>query len=85
VMLLLTRRNPRARSTDVQAIHREMLSDRRRTLAYRDALQRCGALIEGKVVLDVGCGTGILSLFAVQAGASRGMLAARANRPWERY
>ncbi|KAI3715648.1 hypothetical protein L6452_22634 [Arctium lappa] len=51
-------------------IHREMISDKVRTDAYRQAIVDNPSLIKGAVVLDVGCGTGILSLFAAQAGAS---------------
>ncbi|KAL0717053.1 hypothetical protein Bca4012_066375 [Brassica carinata] len=52
-------------------IHKEMISDKVRTEAYRDALLKNPSLLSGSVVMDVGCGTGILSLFAAQAGASR--------------
>uniref|UniRef100_A0A0D9X216 Probable protein arginine N-methyltransferase 3 n=1 Tax=Leersia perrieri TaxID=77586 RepID=A0A0D9X216_9ORYZ len=52
-------------------IHREMLGDKVRTEAYRDALLCNPSLMNGATVLDVGCGTGILSLFAAKAGASR--------------
>ncbi len=51
-------------------IHREMLGDAPRTVAYRDALERNPSLLRGAKVLDVGCGTGILSLFAARGGAS---------------
>ncbi|KAK9060613.1 hypothetical protein SSX86_021319 [Deinandra increscens subsp. villosa] len=51
-------------------IHKEMISDKVRTDAYRQALVGNPSLLKGAVVLDVGCGTGILSLFAAQAGAS---------------
>lgn len=50
-------------------IHRTMLEDRIRTLAYKDAIER--ASLSGKTVLDVGCGTGILSMFCAGAGASQ--------------
>ncbi|GFS38944.1 protein arginine methyltransferase 3 [Actinidia rufa] len=52
------------------AIHREMISDKVRTDAYRQAILNNPSLLHGAAVLDVGCGTGILSLFAAQAGAS---------------
>ncbi|GMH15458.1 hypothetical protein Nepgr_017299 [Nepenthes gracilis] len=51
-------------------IHREMLSDKVRMDAYRQAILENPSLLNGAVVMDVGCGTGILSLFAAQAGAS---------------
>ncbi|KAK6143282.1 hypothetical protein DH2020_023630 [Rehmannia glutinosa] len=52
-------------------IHRDMISDKVRTDAYRQAISENPSLLRNAVVMDVGCGTGILSLFAAQAGASR--------------
>ena len=51
------------------SIHRLMVSDRVRTEAYRKALR--SAVEPGDVVLDVGAGTGIMGMLAVQAGASK--------------
>ena len=50
-------------------IHEEMLKDEVRTLTYRKAVLHNEHLFKDKVVLDVGCGTGILSMFAAKAGA----------------
>ena len=50
-------------------IHEEMLKDEVRTLTYRDSMIQNKHLFKDKIVLDVGCGTGILSMFACQAGA----------------
>lgn len=52
-------------------IHEEMLKDEVRTLTYRNSMYHNKHLFKGKVVLDVGCGTGILSMFAAKAGASK--------------
>lgn len=49
-------------------IHLEMLSDHPRTLAYRNAIQKHRDVFIGKTVLDVGCGSGILSLFCAKDG-----------------
>lgn len=48
-----------------------MLKDSVRTYAYRDFIYDNKHLFKDKVVLDVGCGTGILSMFCAQAGASK--------------
>ncbi|KAJ3268517.1 Protein arginine N-methyltransferase 1 [Terramyces sp. JEL0728] len=50
-------------------IHEEMLKDEVRTTSYRNAIYQNSHLFKDKVVLDVGCGTGILCMFAAKAGA----------------
>lgn len=55
-----------------QLMHQQnMLLDNVRTAAYYEAITGNRGDFENKVVLDVGAGTGILSFFAVKAGARR--------------
>ncbi|KAF5006494.1 hypothetical protein FDECE_7129 [Fusarium decemcellulare] len=52
-------------------IHETMLKDAVRTEAYRDFIYNNKHIFKDKVVLDIGCGTGILSMFAAKAGAKQ--------------
>lgn len=46
-----------------------MLKDTVRTRAYQRAIEENPQDFKDKIVLDIGCGTGILSIFAARAGA----------------
>jgi type I protein arginine methyltransferase len=46
-----------------------MLKDAVRTRAYQRAIEENPDMFKDKIVMDIGCGTGILSIFAARAGA----------------
>eukprot|EP00993_Chasmostoma_nieuportense_P001655 NODE_2516_length_1157_cov_23.187379_g2397_i0.p1 GENE.NODE_2516_length_1157_cov_23.187379_g2397_i0~~NODE_2516_length_1157_cov_23.187379_g2397_i0.p1 ORF type:complete len:351 (-),score=92.08 NODE_2516_length_1157_cov_23.187379_g2397_i0:85-1137(-) len=50
---------------------KQMLEDRRRMVAYHTAIFQNAAQFKDKIVLDVGAGSGILSIWAAKAGAKR--------------
>ncbi|KII88239.1 hypothetical protein PLICRDRAFT_161146 [Plicaturopsis crispa FD-325 SS-3] len=52
-------------------IHAVMIQDKVRTSTYASFIMKNPLLFRDAIVLDVGCGTGILSLFAAKSGAKR--------------
>lgn len=60
-------------------LHLEMLGDVARTIAYRNAIVENVSLVNGKTVLDVGCGSGILSMFCARDGHAKRVYAVEAS------
>lgn len=52
-------------------IHQLMLNDKTRVLAYKNAIFNSREKFQGKIVMDVGAGSGILSIFCAQVGAKK--------------
>lgn len=52
-------------------LHHEMLSDKPRTLAYQNAIQKNTKYLQDKVIIDVGCGTGIISMMCARHAEPR--------------
>lgn len=50
---------------------KDMLEDHKRTGSYYNACMQNRAQFAGKVVLDVGTGSGILAIFAAKAGGQQ--------------
>ena len=52
-------------------VHRLMIRDKARTDTYKNAILQNPQYFKDKTVMDIGAGTGILSLFAKKAGAKK--------------
>lgn len=52
-------------------VHKLMLTDLPRNKAYKTAIFDNKDRITGRIVLDIGAGTGILSVFCAQVGAAK--------------
>ncbi|MEE4317969.1 MAG: 50S ribosomal protein L11 methyltransferase [Erythrobacter sp.] len=63
------------RTRNLRGWHASMLRDAPRNMAYRAAIE---GLAQGRVVLDIGTGSGLLAMMAARAGAKR-VIACEAN------
>lgn len=61
------------------SVHTLMLRDRPRMVAYTDALRNLAPLIQGKRVLDVGAGSGVLSMLCAKICSPAYVLAVEAT------
>lgn len=59
------------KSYESMHIHEKMIKDAKRTDAYLEAIIKNKDLFKDKIVMDVGAGTGILSIFAARNGAKK--------------
>ena len=53
------------------SVHELMLKDEARTRTYQAFIEAQSDFFKDKIVIDVGAGTGVLSLFAAKAGAKK--------------
>ncbi|XP_036302228.1 protein arginine N-methyltransferase 2 isoform X2 [Pipistrellus kuhlii] len=60
-------------------LHLEMLTDQPRTTKYHHVILQNRASLKDKVILDVGCGTGIISLFCAHYAQPRAVYAVEAS------
>ncbi|KAG8516554.1 Protein arginine N-methyltransferase 2 [Galemys pyrenaicus] len=60
-------------------LHLEMLADQPRTTKYHSVILQNRASLKDKVILDVGCGTGIISLFCAHYAQPRAVYAVEAS------
>ncbi|XP_040571491.1 protein arginine N-methyltransferase 1 [Lepeophtheirus salmonis] len=58
-------------SYNLTFIHKVMLGDENRNKAYYKAVLHNPKFFKDKIIMDIGAGSGILSLFAARAGAKR--------------
>ncbi|XP_061023356.1 protein arginine N-methyltransferase 2 isoform X3 [Dama dama] len=60
-------------------LHLEMLADQPRTTKYHSVILQNKESLKDKVILDVGCGTGIISLFCAHYAKPRAVFAVEAS------
>ncbi|XP_052812574.1 protein arginine N-methyltransferase 2-like [Mya arenaria] len=60
-------------------LHQEMLADKQRTEAYLNAIVNNAECLQHKVILDVGCGTGILSMLCAKHAQPKKVYAVEAS------
>ncbi|KAE8580628.1 hypothetical protein XENTR_v10024493 [Xenopus tropicalis] len=60
-------------------LHLEMLSDVPRTTAYKEVILRNSSSLCGKHILDLGCGTGIISFFCAKLAQPEAVYAVEAS------